>query len=142
MIYFLTFNLLGCLQGNNNNIGISMAENTSPPGGKITDAALNQLVSSPAVAVALFFMWLCGIVLSFIFIENNDNFAKANNQKSYFFNLALGFLPGAIVMITYHAVCHRELLSTLEGLNQSALPASLILAGLSCITVIYKAIKS
>jgi len=119
-----------------------MAETTSPPGGKLTDAALTQLASSPSVAVALFFMWLCGIVLSFVFIENNDKFEKANNQKSYFFNLALGFLPGAIVMIIYHGFCYKEFLATLEGLSQSALPSSLILAGISCITIIYKAIKS
>lgn len=111
-------------------------------GDEITSTALKQLASSPQVAVGLFFMWLCGIVLSFAYIENNDNFKSGNNQKSWFFNLALGFLPGSIVMIIYHAICHKEMLSTLEGLNQSALPSALILAGISCIVISFKVAKS
>jgi hydrogenase-4 membrane subunit HyfE len=111
-------------------------------GDEITSTALKQLASSPPVAVAIFIMWLCGIVLSFVYIENNDKFKSGNNQKSWFFNLALGILPGSIVMIVYHAISHKEMLSTLEGLNQSALPSALILAGISCVAVIFKAVKS
>lgn len=111
-------------------------------GDEITSTALNEIAKSPPVAVAFFIMWLCGIVLSFSYIDNNDKFKSGNNQKSWFFNLALGFLPGSIVMITYHAICHREMLSTLEGLNQSALPSALILAGISCVAVIIKVAKS
>jgi magnesium-transporting ATPase (P-type) len=118
-----------------------MAGNTEV-GDEITSTALKQLASSPAVAVALFIMWLCGIVLSFAYIENNDSFKSGNNQKSWFFNLAIGFLPGSIVMIAYHAFCHGEMLSTLEGLDQSALPSALILAGISCLALILKVMKS
>jgi hypothetical protein len=50
-------------------------------GDEITSTALKQLASSPAVAVALFIMWLCGIVLSFAYIENNDSF-KSGEFKS------------------------------------------------------------
>jgi len=117
---------------------------TSPKeaGDQITSTALNQIAKSPALAIAFFIMWLCGIVLSFAYIDNNENFQSGNNQKSWFFNLALGFLPGSIVMITYHAICHKEMLSTLEGLNQSALPSALILSGITCVALIIKVAKS
>lgn len=116
--------------------------NASDAGEEITSAALKQLASSPPVAVALFIMWLCGIVLSFAYIENNDSFKSGNNQKSWFFNLALGFMPGSIVMLTYHAFTKQEMLSTLEGLNHSALPSALILSGITCAALIYKVVKS
>lgn len=111
-------------------------------GDEITSTAIKELVKSPPVAIAIFIMWLCGIVLSFAFIDNNDNFKSGNNQKSWFFNLAIGFLPGSIVMIIYHAIRYKEMLSTIEGLNQSALPSALILAGISCVALIIKAVKS
>lgn len=119
-----------------------MVNNNADSTGDIAQAAIKQLVSSPAVAVALFFMWLCGIVISFIFIDNNKGFKKNTNKNSWFFNLALGFLPGAIVMMGYHVIAHREMLTTLEHLNQSALPSALILAGIVCVTFFVKAIRS
>ncbi|EGR0712631.1 hypothetical protein EX463_20050 [Vibrio alginolyticus] len=108
---------------------------------QIVSGAITELAKYPPVVVALFFMWLNGIVLSFVFIDNNSKFQSGNNQKSWFFNLALGFLPGSIVMIAYHAFSKGELLSTLEGLNESALPAVLILSGISCVAVLFKVMK-
>ena len=117
---------------------------TSPKdaGNKITSAALDEITKSPTLAVAFFIMWLCGIVLSFAYIDSNDKFKSGNNQRSWFFNLALGVLPGSIVMILYHWVIHGEMLATLEGLNQSALPSALILAGITCLALIIKVARS
>lgn len=108
---------------------------------EITDIAIAELSRSPAIAIAVCIMWLCGVIISFAFIDNNANFNNENNRKPWVFNLALGFLPTSIVMILYHALCHREMLSTLEGLNQSALPSALILSGISCVGLVAKAFK-
>ena len=108
---------------------------------QILSGAITELVKYPPVVVALFFMWLNGIVLSFVFIDSNSKFQSGNNQKSWFFNLALGFLPGSIVMLLHRAFSKGELLSTLEGLNESALPAALILSGISCAALLVRVIK-
>ncbi len=42
-----------------------------------------------------------------MYIENNGSFNSGDNQKSWFFNLALGFLPGSIVMIVYQVYAVR-----------------------------------
>jgi len=109
----------------------------------ISKEAIKYLVSTPQLAVPLFFMWLCGIVLSFLFIKTNPKFEKHEKvTNAYFFNLAVGFLPGAVILIFYHFITHRKFLCTLPELSVSALPASLILAGITCIILFWKAIKS
>ena len=115
---------------------------TNEAGKDIISTGLKHLLSSPTIAVALFIMWLCGVVLSFAYIDNNDSFKNRDNQKSLLFNLALGFMPGSIVMLIYHAVTRKEMLSTLEGFEYSALPSSLILSGITCLLLIYRIVRS
>jgi len=65
---------------------------------------LELLLSQPVVAVSLFFMWLCGIALTYILIGTNTKFSKHRKAtESCWFRLTMGFLPCAIIIILYHA---------------------------------------
>lgn len=104
---------------------------------------LNYIASTPQLAVAFFFMWLCGRVLCFLFLQTNPKFKKQQNYTtSNFFHLAIGTMPGAVVIIMYHLTSTGRLNMSLEDLTNTALPASLILAGIICIILFWKAIRS
>ena len=100
------------------------------------------LFASPHIAVSLFFIYLCGIVISFLLFQTNPRFEKQVAITSgYRFNLALGFLPGSIVMTTYSFVAYGSFPPTLEHLSTASIPSALILAGLSFMFVLIKAFK-
>lgn len=105
---------------------------------EIIKAAGKQLTSDPSVLVALFFMFLCGIVIRPVFVDNKMGFEKVSNTPSKFCYLAWGFLPCSIVMNGHHLFIYRELVTDLPDLAQSALPSSIILGGIVCTAVIFK----
>ena len=98
------------------------------------------LLGSPHLAVSLFFLYLCGVVISFLLFQTNPKFEKqAAITSGYKFNLALGFLPGSIVMTLYSFVEHGAFPPTLDHLSGAAIPSALILAGLTFLFVLIKA---
>jgi hypothetical protein len=108
--------------------------------------ALAFIASSPDLAVPFFFMWLSGCMLSFLTLGPQSKFVK-RQKPTKLFNLVMGFLPCAAVMILHHGVQHWcqhrvfSMPSTLDDLRASALPSSLILASLTFGTFVYKAFR-
>ena len=98
---------------------------------------LDYLLSTPQLAIPLFFMWLIGIVLSFILFGDN----RSTVLSSVWANLAIGFLPCTIVMLIYHAIAYKTLICNIEDLTASAMPSTLILAGITCIALFWRALK-
>jgi hypothetical protein len=110
--------------------------------GKVWSKGLDFLLSTPELAVPLFIMLLCGTLLSFLFLQGNPKFEKNQSvTNSRFFHLAVGFMPGALVMLVYHAIFHRGILNTLAEFSAAALPSSLILAGVTACVLFWKAMR-
>jgi len=99
---------------------------------------LEILMSTPPMAVALFFLYLCGTVIVFLLLETAPFVKHQAATTSLWFKLAIGFLPGAIVMLMYAGVVHGRVISTVEDLTMSALPSSLILAGILCFVLLWR----
>jgi len=109
----------------------------------VKQKALEYLLSTPEVVVSLFFMWLCGLVISFLFLQTNPSFTKHKKFiGSQWLSLAIGFLPCAIVMVLYHAFTQHKFLCNLEDLSITALPSSLILGGITCVIFFWRVIKN
>ncbi len=100
------------------------------------------LTAQPIIAVSLFFMWLCGITLTYLLIGTNTKFSKHRKPtESFWFRLAMGFLPCAIIIQIYHFWAFKSMITSLDDLALSVLPSSLILASLTFIGFLFKAIK-
>jgi hypothetical protein len=108
----------------------------------IWESGLKELVKTPGLIIPILFMLLCGYVLSFLLFQTNKKFAKhASTTGTVKFNLALGFCFCSIIMIIYHLIAYKKMISNIDELNVVALPCALILGGIVCLIIIFKAIK-
>lgn len=109
---------------------------------ELKQKGLEILLAQPVIAVSLFFMWLCGIAVTYLVIGTNTRFSKQRrNTESFWFRLAMGFLPCAIVILVHHFIVFNKLVTSVEDLAASSLPSALILASLTFIGLIVKAFK-
>ena len=103
---------------------------------------LKYIFSSPELSVALFFMWLCGYILNFFFFQTNPKFEKHEKMtNNLFFRLAIGAVPGLIIILIYNFICSHRLFCSLEDLQANAITATLILSGIVTIILFWKGLK-
>ena len=105
-------------------------------------AGIKEIIKTPVLAVSFVILWLSGTILCFLYIQTNPKFAKHTKLADrHVFKLAVGLLPGAILMLLHHCIFYQKVLCNLEDFSKSALPSSLILAGITCILLFWRALR-
>ena len=113
----------------------------------MTEKAIKQrwfeiLLAQPCIAISLFFMWLCGIAITYLIIGTNSTFSKHRKRtESFWFHLAMGFLPCAIVILLHHSIAFGKLVTTVDDLAASSIPSALILASVTFFCLLVRAFK-
>ena len=103
---------------------------------------LELLLAQPVIAVSFFFMWLCGIIITYLLVGTNSKFSKHRKATdSFWFKFAMGFLPCALVMLVYHGIVFKKFVSSIDDLACTAIPSALILASITFICFIVRSFK-
>lgn len=101
---------------------------------------ISSILSVPELIFSVPFFFLSGYLINFLLLQTHTRFSRDNESipRSRWFNLAMGVIPGSLVLLIYHGVVYSSIPSTPEQLSLSAMPSSLILASVTFVLLIWR----